>query len=95
LGAGWSRATPAQEKAITIRHLITMTSGLSDRGVFEHKPDTKWRYNTPIYARSVDVVVAVYRTGLLRNWVSERFLLVKLLNLEKSKGTERWELSQI
>ncbi len=24
--------------------------------------------------------VGVYRTGLLRNWVSERFLLVKLLN---------------
>ena len=24
-----------------------MTSGLSDRGVFEHKAGTKWRYNTP------------------------------------------------
>lgn len=40
-------------------------------------------------------VVMVYRTGLFGNWVSERFLLVKLLNLQKSKGTERWELSQI
>jgi len=33
LGAGWSRATREQEQAITIRHLITMTSGLTDRGV--------------------------------------------------------------
>ena len=42
-----------------------------------------------------DTGIGMYRTGLFGNWVSERFLLVKLLNLEKSKGTERWELSQI
>jgi len=74
LGTAWSRATPAQEEAITIRHLITMTSGLSDRGVFEHKPGTKWRYNTPIYARSVDVVVAAAkmdRHELTHQWITQ------------------------
>ena len=74
LGAGWSRATPAQEEAITIRHLITMTSGLSDRGVFEHKPGTKWRYNTPVYAKSVDVVAAAAkmdRHELTRKWITQ------------------------
>ncbi|MCK5175763.1 MAG: serine hydrolase, partial [Planctomycetes bacterium] len=74
LGAGWSRAQPAQEKAITIRHLITMTSGLSDRGVFEHKPGTRWRYNTPVYARSVDVVAAAAkmdRHELTRKWLTQ------------------------
>lgn len=30
LGAGWTSATPAQEAAITIRHQLTMTSGLDD-----------------------------------------------------------------
>lgn len=74
LGAGWSRAEPAQERAITIRHLITMTSGLSDRGVFEHKPGTKWRYNTPVYAKSVDVVAAaakIDRHKLTRKWITQ------------------------
>ncbi|MCK4959022.1 MAG: serine hydrolase [Planctomycetes bacterium] len=73
LGAGWSHAQPAQEKAITIRHLITMTSGLSVRGRFEHKPGTKWRYNTPVYARSVDVVAAAAkmdRHELTRKWLT-------------------------
>lgn len=74
LGAGWSRAEPTQEKAVTIRHLITMTSGLSDRGVFEHKPGTRWRYNTPVYARSVDVVAAAAkmdRHELTRKWITQ------------------------
>ena len=30
LGAGWTSCTPAQEKKITIRHQLTMTSGLDD-----------------------------------------------------------------
>lgn len=30
LGVGWTSLTPAQEHAITIRHLLTMTSGLDD-----------------------------------------------------------------
>ncbi|MEM9917936.1 MAG: serine hydrolase [Bacteroidota bacterium] len=31
LGAGWTSTTPEQEEQITIRHQITMTSGLNDR----------------------------------------------------------------
>ena len=31
LGVGWSRATKKQEETITIRHLISMTSGLKKR----------------------------------------------------------------
>ncbi len=30
LGAGWTSATTAQEQAITVRHLLTMSSGLND-----------------------------------------------------------------
>ena len=74
LGAGWSHAGPARERAITIRNLITMTSGLSDRGVFEHKPGTRWRYNTPVYAKSVEVVAAAAkmdRHELTRKWITQ------------------------
>ena len=74
LGAGWSRATPQQEKAITVRHLITMTSGLTNRGTFEVSPGTKWRYNTTAYAKSMDVVAAAAnmdRHELTRQWLTQ------------------------
>jgi CubicO group peptidase (beta-lactamase class C family) len=58
LGEGWSRATPEQERAITIRHLITMTSGLTERGGYEAEPGTKWLYNTAVYSRTMKVLTA-------------------------------------
>jgi CubicO group peptidase (beta-lactamase class C family) len=73
LKAGWSRATPEQEQAIKIRHLITMTSGLSVRGNYETKPGTKWLYNTAVYAKSIDVVAAAAkmdRHELTRKWLT-------------------------
>ncbi len=73
LGTGWSKATPEQEKAITIRHLITMTSGLSDRGRFEAKAGTKWRYNTPVYAKTMEVLekaAKMDRHELTREWLT-------------------------
>lgn len=52
LGPGWSRAQPDEEAAITIRHLLTMTSGLSDTTLRrEAEPGTVWRYNTPAYQK--------------------------------------------
>lgn len=58
LGEGWSRAMPAQEGEITIRHLITMTSGLDLRGRYEAEPGAKWLYNTAVYAKTMDVLTA-------------------------------------
>ncbi len=86
VGAGWSRATPEQEQAITIRHLITMTSGLTDRGVFEARPGTKWRYNTTAYAKSMDVVVGAAkmdRHELTSQWLTQP------LGMSDSKWVER------
>ena len=74
LGVGWSRATPKQENAITIRHLITMTSGLTDRLLFETRPGTKWRYNTAAYAKSMDAVAAAAamdRHELTKRWLTQ------------------------
>lgn len=59
LGPGWSKATPAQEKAITVRHLLTMTSGLADDLTFEAVPGTFWRYNTNAYQQLPRVVETV------------------------------------
>ena len=65
LGTGWTSCTPAQEAAITIRHQITMTSGLDDTPV-TNDPDpadctdpaclqflapagTRWAYHNGVY----------------------------------------------
>jgi len=58
LGPGWTRATPAQEAAITVRHLLTMTSGLENDFTFGTEPGTVWRYNTNAYQQLPRVVEA-------------------------------------
>lgn len=50
LGAGWSKATPEQEAAITVRNLMEMNSGLKENLTFEAPAGTKFFYNTPAYA---------------------------------------------
>jgi CubicO group peptidase (beta-lactamase class C family) len=49
LGEGWSRIPAASESKVTIRHLLTMTSGLTSSFEFETEPGTLWYYNTPAY----------------------------------------------
>lgn len=50
LGAGWSKATPEQEGAITVRNLMEMNSGLKENLTFDAPAGTKFFYNTPAYA---------------------------------------------
>lgn len=74
LGKGWSRASVSQEADITIRHLITMSSGLNLRGQFEAPSGTKWLYNTGVYSKSMDVLekaAGMDRNELTRKWLTE------------------------
>lgn len=48
LGNGWSRATSG-ESAITVRHLLSMASGLNDSLQTIVAPGTKFYYNNPAY----------------------------------------------
>ncbi|HXH21298.1 MAG TPA: serine hydrolase domain-containing protein [Dehalococcoidia bacterium] len=48
LGKGWSRS-PETEGRITVRHLVTMTSGLTNDLRFAAEPGSIWAYNTPAY----------------------------------------------
>lgn len=75
LGEGWSKASPAQEGAITIRHVMSMTSGLSDELEFEAAPGAQWRYNTPVYQRLVRAIGAaagIHFEEVTRAWLTER-----------------------
>lgn len=56
LGEGWSNATVAQEAPITLRHILTMTSGLDASLGYAAPPGTAWLYNTDAYHRNGFVV---------------------------------------
>ncbi len=50
---GWTKASPADEGAILIRHLITMTSGLHPTKLTKvAAPGTIWNYNTDAYQKT-------------------------------------------
>jgi CubicO group peptidase (beta-lactamase class C family) len=50
LGQGWSKASPEQERAITVRNLLEMNSGLDERFEYVAPAGTRFFYNTPVYA---------------------------------------------
>jgi CubicO group peptidase (beta-lactamase class C family) len=75
LGPGWSKASREQEQAITLRHLLTMTSGLADDLTFEAPAGTRWRYNTTAYAHTVKVIAAASKLApndFTRAWLTGR-----------------------
>lgn len=86
LGAGWSKAAPDQEQAITVRHLLTMTSGLKDDLTFEAAAGTRWRYNSTAYAHTVKIVAAASKktpNEFTREWLTGR------IGMADSKWVER------
>ena len=60
IGSGWSNALLEKESQITIKHLITMTSGLKENLIYEAEPGTKWFYNTTAYHKVYDVLAKAY-----------------------------------
>lgn len=74
VGAGWSDIDASNEPAITIRHLIMMTSGLKRNLGFEPEPGTQWRYNTRAYHPLMPILkkaTAKDRDQLTKHWITE------------------------
>lgn len=86
LGSGWSNATTEQESRITIRHLISMSSGLTDRLRYSDPPGTKWKYNTNAYCLSVRAVAEAAK--MTPNEVT-RVWLTGPLEMRDSRWVER------
>lgn len=98
LGEGWSRSPAETERLITIRHLITMSSGLSTlievveegryalKTGYEADAGTKWFYNTAAYQMSKNVLERA--TGLpLQQYTEER--LSRLIGLQDAAWRPR------
>ncbi|MDP3582827.1 MAG: serine hydrolase, partial [Ignavibacteria bacterium] len=74
LGKGWTSAPEAKEDLITIRHQLTMTSGLDDglgdddctlKSCLQYKTDagTRWAYHNAAYTKLRDVIESAANTS--------------------------------
>lgn len=75
LGNDWARITPAQSHEITVRHLMTQTSGLTNALEWAAAPGTKWRYNTAAYQNVLRVLAAASDMDanmLTGDWLTRR-----------------------
>ena len=62
IGNGWSRASLSQENEITVRHLLSMSSGLTKTLGFQAPAGSIWKYNTRAYSKMVPLLEAA--TGM-------------------------------
>ncbi len=74
LDTGWSKSSPENESKITIRHLLTMTSGLDDYLVYTDDAGTEFYYNTiafnqlwPVLEKATDKSIDRYADRVLFN----------------------------
>lgn len=84
LGKGWTSLTPAQEGKITVRHQLTMTTGLRDGPpdndctlpsclVYAADPGTRWAYHNAPYTL-LDKVVEAASKQTFNAYVATRVL---------------------
>ena len=86
LSEGWSKASPEQEAAITVRLLLSMASGLSEGLEYAGPAGEVWMYNTPAYSQMVGVLEAV--TGKELNQLTSEWITSKI-GMRDSKWWDR------
>lgn len=64
IGAGWSKASPEQERAIKVIHVLNMASGLNDDFTYAAPVGTAFHYNTPVYAITKRILAAAAKQPL-------------------------------
>jgi CubicO group peptidase (beta-lactamase class C family) len=90
LGEGWSKANLSQEKAITLHHLLSMTSGLEPNLTFKAPAGSRWQYNTNAYSQIGPVLEKV--TGRSIDELTSQWLTSKIGMSDSSWGRRLWVL---
>ena len=96
LGAGWSNASAEQEAAISVRHLMSMTSGLSEKLEFVFPAGQDWSYINKAYSLVNDVIQAA--TGreandFTREWLTEPLGLDQTEWIIRSEFFRQWNMN--
>ncbi len=76
LGQGWSTVEADSESKITIRHLLTMTTGLGTQSVYEAEAGERWVYSTVVYRNLMEILQSV--SGLTARELSAQWLTSKI-----------------
>lgn len=82
LGRGWTKCTPEQERMITLRHQLTMTSGLDDAVadhhctldtclIYKSVAGTRWAYHNAPYTL-LDVVIENATGATLNSYTNQK-----------------------
>lgn len=96
LGPGWSQAAPEQEAAITVRHLMAMTSGLSEKLEYLFPAGEDWAYINKAYSLVYDVISAATGrdTGeLSREWLTEPLGMTQSEWITRSEFFRQWNMN--
>jgi len=96
LGAGWSGVSPEQEAAITVRHLMAMNSGISEKLEFVFPAGEQWSYINKAYSLVNDVIQAAsgrQPNDFTSEWLTEPLGLSQTEWIVRSEFFRQWNMN--